>query len=229
MKRIGLLGGMSWESSIEYERMINEAVRGRLGGVSSADLIVRSYDFAEIERLQMADAWDEAGKRLANDAVRLEDFGAEVIALCTNTMHRVAPAIEAAISVPFVHIADSTATAATHLGVATVGVLGTRYTMEQPFYRERIERHGLSVAIPGDRDRGLVHDIIFGELVRGTILESSRSVLLGVIDRLIEAGAGGVISGCTEIELLVKPDDVPVPFFPSTALHAEAITRAALD
>jgi aspartate racemase len=228
VKIIGLLGGMSWESSIEYERLINTEVRRRLGGTHSADLIVRSYDFAAIEALQEAGDWETAGRLLAADAAGLETAGAGLVVLCTNTMHRVAQAIEAAIGVPFLHIADATAAAVLAAGVERVGLLGTRYTMEHDFYRSRLERHGLSVVVPDEADRAMVHGVIFDELVRGVIDPGSRRRYLEVIGRLVDAGAGGVIAGCTEIELLVGGDDVPVPFFPTTRLHALAAVDAAL-
>lgn len=228
MKRIGLLGGMSWESSVEYERLINEGVRKRLGGAASGDLVVRSYNFAAIQELQEADRWDDAGALLAADAVGLVAAGAELIALCTNTMHRVAPAIEDAIDVPFIHIADATADAIRGAGISTVGLLGTRYTMEHEFYRGRLERGGIDVVIPGDADRTFVHDTIFDELVRGITSDASRRGFLRVVDALIDGGAEGIVAGCTEIELLVSPDDVVIPYFPTTALHAAAIVDASL-
>ena len=228
VRTIGLLGGMSWESSIEYERIINTEVRAALGGVHSASLLVRSYDFAEIERLQAEDDWDGAGAVLAADARRLEEAGAGLIVLCTNTMHRCAEAIEAAIGVPFLHLADATARAVVEAGVEQVALLGTRYTMEQDFYRARLERHGLSVIVPDEPDRTLVHDVIYGELVQGVVSPVSQDAYLHVIDRLVERGAQGVIAGCTEIELLVGPDDVELPYFPTTELHARAAARWAL-
>ena len=228
MKTIGLLGGMSWESSIEYERIINEEVRRRLGGVHSADLIVRSYDFAQIEHLQERDRWDEAGDVLAADAARLEAAGADLIVLCTNTMHKVAESIETAINVPFLHLADATADAVLSSGVTTVALLGTRYTMEQEFYRERLESHGLTVLIPDEPDRTMIHEVIFSELVRGVVTEESKQRYLEAIAALLERGAAGVIAGCTEIELLVGLDDVPCPFFPTTRLHALAAVDFAL-
>ncbi len=229
MRTIGLLGGMSWESSIEYERLINEGVRARLGGVHSADLIVRSYDFARIEELQASGRWGDAGALLAADAVRLQDAGAELVLLCTNTMHVVAPAIEAALDVEFLHLGDATARAALAAGVSTVGLLGTRYTMEQNFYVGRLQAHGLEVLVPDEPDRTVVHDVIYEELVRGERREASRRAYLEIIDRLVARGATGVIAGCTEIELLVGPDDVEVPFFATTALHAAAAVEAALS
>lgn len=228
MRTVGLLGGMSWESSIEYERLINEGVRRRLGGSHSADLVIRSYDFARIEALQAAGEWDAAGELLAADAAMLQRAGAELIVLCTNTMHLLADHIEAAITVPFLHLADATADAVRAAGVGRVALLGTRYTMEHDFYRGRLERHGLEVFVPDEPDRTTVHDVIYGELVLGIVSEGSRERYLEVIDRLVERGAEGVIAGCTEIELLVGRDDVTVPYFPTTAIHAAAVVEAAL-
>lgn len=229
MKRIGLLGGMSWESSIEYERIINTEVRRRLGGVHSADLVIRSYDFAAIEALQQAGDWDAAAAILATDAARLEQAGAEVIVLCTNTMHVAAPAIEAALErAQFLHIATATARAIRTAGIDDVALLGTRYTMEMDFYRGRLESDGLAVRVPEPEDRAAVNDIIFDELVQGEIRPASRDRILAIIDDLRGAGAAGVIAGCTEIELLVTPEDVAVPYFPTTRLHALAAVDWAL-
>jgi aspartate racemase len=228
MKTIGLLGGMSWESSIEYERIINEGVRARLGGTHSADLIIRSYDFARIEALQAAGDWDTAGALLAADARMLQEAGAGIIVLCTNTMHLLADRIEAAIDVEFVHLADATAAAVRAAGVQTVALLGTRYTMEQDFYRGRLERHGLDVIVPDEPGRTTIHDVIYDELVRGVIDADSKQRYLEIIEALIARGAGGVIAGCTEIELLVTPGDVDVAYFPTTLLHAQAAVAAAL-
>jgi aspartate racemase len=228
LRTIGLLGGMSWESSIEYERIINTEVRDRLGGAHSADLLVRSYDFAAIEALQAAGDWEAAGALLAGDAARLEAAGAEAILLCTNTMHRVAGAIEAAIGVPFLHLADVTADAVAAAGLDTVALLGTRYTMEQDFYRNRLERRGLTVLVPDEPDRTTIHDVIYDELVQGRIIDASRAAYLEVIDQLVARGAQGLIAGCTEIELLVGPDDVDVPYFPTARLHALAAVEFAL-
>ena len=229
MKTIGLLGGMSWESSIEYERIINEGVRRELGGTASADLLIRSYNFPEIEELQASGDWEAAGRLLAADARRLEDAGAELIVLCTNTMHVVAPAIQAAISVPFLHLADATARSVVGAGITTVALLGTRYTMEQDFYRGRLEEHGLTVLVPDEPDRTTVHNVIYDELVQGKIRDKSKVAYLEIVDRLVGRGAIGVIAGCTEIELLIGPDDVKVPYFPTTRLHAEAAVVAALS
>ncbi len=229
MRTIGLLGGMSWESSVEYERIINTEVRRRLGGVHSADLLVRSYDFGAIEELQAAGDWASAGALLAADARRLQEAGADFIALCTNTMHLLAPEIEAAIDVPFLHLADATAQAVKTQGLDTVALLGTRFTMEKDFYRGRLESHGLRVVIPGESDRTVVHDVIYDELVRGKIVDRSRDRYREIIERLVGMGAQGVIAGCTEIELLVTPDDVTIPYFPTTRIHALAIVDAALQ
>ena len=227
MKTIGLLGGMSWESSVEYERIINQEVRRRLGGTHSASLLIRSYDFHEIEALQQAGRWDEAGDLLAADAVALEKAGAEVIVLCTNTMHRVADEIASSISVAFVHIADATAVAVRAAGVRRVALLGTEYTMEQEFYRGRLERHGLEVLVPDAHDRRYVHDVIFNELVRGVVNPGSKAGYIRIIDALVAGGAGGVIAGCTEIELLVGADDVDVAYFPTARIHALAVVEEA--
>jgi amino-acid racemase len=227
-RTIGLLGGMSAESSIEYERVINAEVRAALGGVHSASLLIRSYDFAAIEQLQAAGEWDVAGALLAADARRLQEAGAELIVLCTNTMHRCADAIEAAIEVPFLHLADATARAVVEAGVERVALLGTRFTMEGDFYRARLEHAGLSVLVPEEPDRSTVHDVIYDELVRGVVSPVSKAAYLDVISRLVARGAEGVIAGCTEIELLIRPDDMAVPYFPTTALHARAAAAWAL-
>ena len=228
MRTIGLLGGMSWESSILYEQLINTEVRRRLGGMHSADLVIRSYDFARIEALQAAGAWDEAGALLAGDARRLADAGADLLVLCTNTMHRVAGAIEAAVDVPLLHLADATADAVLAAGMDRVALLGTRFTMEEDFYVARLARRGLDVVVPDAAGRDLVHRVIYDELVQGVVRDASRAAYLEVIDGLLARGAQGVIAGCTEIELLVTPDDVTCPYFPTTRLHALAAVDAAL-
>ncbi len=227
MKTIGLLGGMSWESSVHYEELINTEVRERLGGVHSADLIIRSYDFAQIEALQASGDWERAGQVLATDASRLVDAGAELIVLCTNTMHRVSDAIEQAIDVPFVHLGDATAQAVLEKGLSSVGLLGTRFTMQEAFYRERLESHGLTVLVPSEEEQTIIHDVIYDELVQGVLSRESRERYLDIIDRLGSCGAEGVIAGCTEIELLVAADDVFLPYFATTQIHAEAAVAAA--
>jgi aspartate racemase len=222
MKRIGLLGGMSWESSIEYYRLVNELVAERLGGLHSADCLLRSVDFADIEVLQREGEWEQAGARLAAEALALEGAGAELLVLCTNTMHTVADAITAAISIPFVHIADTTAHAVRAAGLTRVGLLATGYTMEQEFYVGRLrERHGLDVVVPDADDRRIVHDVIYEELCRGIVDDGSREQYRRIIRALAEQGCEGILLGCTEIDLLISQADSPVPVFDTTRLHAE--------
>ena len=229
MRVIGLLGGMSWESSIVYERILNEEARRRLGGLHSADLLIRSYDFAVVEQLQAAGEWERAGRLLADGARRLEAAGAEILVLCTNTMHEVADVIAAAVGIPFLHIADVTGAAIKAAGLAKVGLLGTRYTMERGFYTDRLQTaYGLTVLIPDEPDRTAVHQIIYDELVQGVIRGSSRTRYLEVIGQLQQQGAEGIIAGCTEIELLVQASDLSLPYFPTTRLHALAALDAAL-
>lgn len=229
MKRLGLLGGMSWESSVEYERIINRAVRRELGGVASADLVIRSFDFSVIEALQAAGDWGAAGDLLVAAARDLVHCGAEVLVICTNTMHLLADRIETEVPVPLLHIADATAAAVQRVGVRRVALLGTRYTMEAPFYAGRLrDRFGLDVIVPDEPDRSVVHDVIYDELVQGVIADASRDAYRDIVARLIGRGAEGVIAGCTEIELLLSADDVPVPYFPTARLHAEAAAAAAL-
>ena len=229
MKRIGLLGGMSWESTAVYYRFVNEAVRDRLGGLHSADCVLRSVDFSEIEDLQRTGRWDAAGERLAAEAVALVAAGAELIVLCTNTMHKVAGAIVEAVDVPFVHIADATAAAVRAAGAATVGLLATAYTMEQDFYVGRLrERHGLEVLVPGRDDRRLVHDVIYRELCVGVVDDGSRREYRRIMAELADRGAEAILLGCTEIDLLIGPDDVELPAFDTTRLHAERAVELAL-
>lgn len=228
MKRIGILGGMSWESSVEYERLINIGIRNRIGGASSGDLIVRSYDFSRIEALQDAGEWDVLAELLAADALCLERNGAELLVIATNTMHVVAPQIEAKIGIPLIHIGDVAAAAVRDAGVTKVALLGTRHTMEMDFYRSRLADAGIDTLIPREPDRTEIHRIIYDELVRGIIDDGSRADVLAIIQRMLGDGAQGVIAGCTEIELLVTSDDVDVPYFPTTSLHAEAAVEAAL-
>jgi aspartate racemase len=229
VKTIGLIGGMSWESSAEYYRLINEEIKRRLGGIHSARTLMLSVDFAEIEELQRAGDWDEAGRRLIDASRRLERGGADFVLLCTNTMHRVAPELEQALAVPLVHIADATAEVIEAAGIARVGLLGTRYTMEQDFYRGRLEdRHRLRVIIPGEPARTLVHDVIYDELVLGRVEESSRAAFAGIIGGLVDEGAEAVVLGCTEIGLLVGEAAAPVPLFDTTRIHAERAVELAL-
>jgi aspartate racemase len=221
---------MSWESSAEYYRLVNEAVREHLGGLHSADCLLRSVDFAAIEVLQRTGRWDEAGEVLASEARALEAAGAELIVLCTNTMHKLADTITAAIDVPFVHIADTTAAAVREAGLSTVGLLATAYTMEQEFYVGRLrDLHGLEVLVPGADDRRLVHDVIYGELCLGVVREDSRSEYRRVMRDLADRGAEAILLGCTEIDLLVGPADAPVPVFDTTRLHAQKAVEMALE
>ncbi|MCV2217621.1 aspartate/glutamate racemase family protein [Thauera sp. Sel9] len=230
MKTIGLLGGMSWESTVPYYRQINETVKARLGGLHSAKIVLYSVDFAEIERLQHCGDWDAAAAVLADAAQALERAGADFIVLCTNTMHKVAPAIEAAVRIPLLHIADPTAMAIRRAGLSRIGLLGTRFTMEQAFYRGRLEeRHGIEVLIPEQGDIDVVHRVIYEELCLGRIEEASRKAYQSVMARLVERGAQGIILGCTEISLLVGAQDATVPLFDTTAIHAGAAAEVALS
>lgn len=230
MKTIGLLGGMSWESSAEYYRIINQGVREHLGPTASASVVLWSFNFAEIEALQHQGDWSTLSERMVDAAQRLQGAGADVLLLCTNTMHRMAPALESALSIPLIHIADPTAAAIKAAGLRKVGLLGTAFTMEQDFYKGRLrERHGLEVIVPEADDRATVHHIIYDELVAGQITPSSRAAYRQVIARLVQAGAEAVIIGCTEIMLLVQPEDSAVPLFDTTALHAAAAVEAALS
>jgi aspartate racemase len=229
MKRIGLLGGMSWESSLEYYRFVNEEVRDRLGGLHSADCLMRSVDFAPIEELQRTGGWDEAGALLADEARALAAAGAELLVLCTNTMHKLSDRIVAAVDIPFVHIADTTADAVRAAGYETVGLLATGYTMEQDFYVGRLrDVHGLEVLVPDEGDRRIVHAVIYEELCRGIVSDASRDEYRRVMRALAERGAECILFGCTEIELLVGPDDSPVPVFDTTRLHAAKAVELAL-
>lgn len=221
MKTLGLIGGMSWASTISYYRSINERIGERLGGLHSARLLLYSMDFHEIEQLQHAGQWHEAGELLADAALRLQAGGADGLVLCTNTMHKVAPQIEAVASIPLLHIADPTALAIKAAGLGKVALLGTRFTMEQDFYRARLqEKHGLQVLIPEAEDRETVHRIIYDELCHDQVLPASRTAYLDVIDRLMQQGAQGIILGCTEIALLIRPQDVSLPLFDTAHLHA---------
>ncbi|MFF5995118.1 aspartate/glutamate racemase family protein [Lysinibacillus sp. KU-BSD001] len=229
MKTIGLIGGMSWESSTQYYRVINEEVKLRLGGLHSAKLLLASVDFEEIEQFQSLGKWEEAGELLAHIAKNLEKAGADFIVICTNTMHKVAPIIEKAIHIPLLHIADATASEIQHMQLNKIGLLGTKYTMEQDFYKERIRQHGIEIAIPCEEARLEVNRIIFEELCLGDIKPSSKDYYLQVIDELIQQGAEGIILGCTEIGLLIKHEDVQVPVFDTTVIHAKNAVTVALD
>jgi len=228
MKTIGLLGGMSWESTVPYYRQINEAVKARLGGLHSARIVLYSVDFAEIERLQHAGDWDAAGAVLAAAAQALARAGADFIVLCTNTMHKVAEEIQAGVGIPLLHIADAAAQRVRASGIRTVGLLGTRFTMEEDFYTSRLSNtYGLNVKIPDAGARQAIHRIIYDELVVGKVRPQSKARYVGIIENLVRQGAEGVILGCTEIGLLVHAEDSPVPLFDTTRIHAEAAVEYA--
>lgn len=229
MRTIGLLGGMSWQSTIPYYRILNEAVHDALGGFHSARIVLYSVDFAEIEELQRAGRWSESGEMLAAAAKALERAGAECVVICTNTMHIAADAIAAAITIPLLHIADATAEVVAAAGVRKTGLLATAFTMEKEFYRGRLEARGLEVMIPNETDRREVHRIIYEELVHGTIAPSSRTFYRRVIADLIAQGAEGIILGCTEIGMLVDQSDSRVPLFDTTSIHAQAAARFAIS
>jgi aspartate racemase len=228
MKTIGLIGGMSWESTVPYYHHINERVKWHLGGLHSAKLILYSVDFHDIERLQKSGNWDAAGELLAHAAHALELAGAEFIVLCTNTMHKVVPSIEKVVSIPLLHIADPTALQIKAAGHEVVGLLGTRFTMEQSFYRERLERQGLKVLVPSEDERETIHKVIYEELCLGRVLPESRAAYQSVMANLAQAGAQAIILGCTEISLLVQQEHATIPLFDTTAIHALAAADLAV-
>ena len=229
MKTIGMIGGMSWESTLSYYRLVNETVKMRLGGLHSARLVLCSVDFHEIEQLQQAGDWHAAGEMLAGAARSLQAAGVAFIVLCTNTMHKVAERIEAAVDIPFLHIADATAQAIKAAGHERIGLLGTRFTMEESFYKDRLrDCHGLEVVIPDTPDRDIVHRVIYEELCLGRIEPDSRTEFRRIMANLAAQGARAVILGCTEISLLVGPEDAPVPLFDTTAIHAQSAVEYAL-
>lgn len=228
MKTIGLIGGMSWESTTLYYRAINRAVAARLGGLHSARLLLYSVDFAEIEGMQRRGAWDEAGARLAEISRALERGGADFLVLCANTMHEVADTITEAVRIPLLHIADATADALVAANVRRVGLLGTRFTMERDFYRRRLEARGLTVVVPAEADREVVHRVIYDELCRGEVRDASRDAYRRVIDALVADGAEGIALACTEIGMLIGPSDAAVPIFDTGEIHAQAATDYAL-
>jgi aspartate racemase len=229
VRTLGLLGGMSWESTLPYYRIVNERVRQRLGGLHSAKLVLHSVDFADIEEMQRAGDWDTAGAILVEAARGLHAAGAECLVICTNTMHLVAPAIEAAVDLPLLHIADATAARIREAGLSRVALLGTRFTMERDFYRQRIEAAGIEVIVPEAAQREVVHRVIYEELCLGRILGTSCEAYRGIIEDLVARGAQGVILGCTEIGLLVGEGDASVPLFDTARIHAEAAADWALD
>jgi len=229
MKTIGLIGGMSWESSSEYYRIINEEVKNRLGGLHSAKCVLYSVDFEEIEICQRNGEWGKAAQILANAARSLEKAGADFIVICTNTMHKIADDIQAGISIPLLHIADITAEQVLLNGIKTVGLLGTRYTMEQDFYKSRLENQSIKVLIPKETDREIVNTVIYRELCLGQIIDSSRVSYKRIIEDLIKQGAEGIILGCTEIGLLVKSEDSTVPLYDTTLIHAIGAVNFSLD
>ena len=228
MKTIGLLGGMSWESTELYYRLINEETKRLRGGLHSAPIVMVSVDFHEIERLQARDDWDTSARILSKHARRIESAGAELLLICTNTMHKVADQVAAAIGIPLLHIADATARHVTASGVRTAGLLGTRFTMEQPFYRDRLLQSGLTVLVPDEEDRALVHRIIYEELCLGRVNPASRQAFLRIIETLRESGAEAVIEGCTEIGLLVGQEHTDVQLFDTTRIHASQAVAEAL-
>ena len=223
MHTIGLLGGMSWESTREYYRMLNEGARDALGGLHSAKLLMHSFDFAEIAKLQHDDKWGDLEAMLTNAAKNMEAGGAEAIVICTNLMHKLASAIEKSINIPLLHIADAVAAAMKTNGQKTAGLLGAKFTMEEPFYANRLKQHGIKTIIPDDADRQIVHDAIYNELCQGKITNATRKQFLKIINRLKDQGAEGVILGCTEIPLLIKQQDTNVTLYDTTELHAQYI------
>ena len=229
MRTVGLIGGMSWESSLTYYQRINTLVKERLGGLHSARLVLYSVDFQVIETLQRGGRWDEAGQQLADAGRALRAAGAECLLICTNTMHKVAETVESSAGLPLLHIADTTGDAIRAAGLGRIGLLGTRFTMEEAFYRERLrERHGIDVITPEEADRARVHAIIYEELCLGRLLDTSRAELLAIVDRLAAQGAQGVVLGCTELPLLVQPGQCALPLFDTTELHARAAVEFAL-
>ena len=230
MKTLGLIGGMSWESTVHYYQQINQTVKETLGGLHSAKIVLYSMDFAEVEHLQTSGQWDVAGAMLADIARQLEVAGADALVICTNTMHKVADAVQAAVDIPLLHIADPTALAIQQAGFGKVGLLGTRFTMEQDFYRSRLEtQHGLTVLTPPPADRNLVHSIIYEELCLGEVKDASRQTYLRIIDDLQAQGAQAIILGCTEIAMLIQPQHCTLPLFDTTFLHARSAALWALS
>ncbi|ARW39767.1 MULTISPECIES: aspartate/glutamate racemase family protein [Bacillus] len=229
MKTIGLIGGMSWESSAEYYRIINEEIKKKLGGLHSAKCLLYSVDFKEIEHYQSVGAWDKAGEALGEVARSLEKAGADFIVICTNTMHKVLGYIQEMITIPILHIADATAEQIIRQDIRSIGLLGTKYTMEQDFYKSRIASHDINVIVPDDDERELINNIIYQELCLGEIKQSSKNIYKKIINNLVDRGAEGIILGCTEIGLLVKADDSKVPLFDTTLIHAQKAVNKSLS
>ncbi|MFP3672770.1 aspartate/glutamate racemase family protein [Bacillus sp. SIMBA_031] len=229
MKTIGLIGGMSWESSAEYYRIINEEIKKKLGGLHSAKCLLYSVDFKEIEHYQSIGAWDKAGEALGQVAKSLEKAGADFIVICTNTMHKVLGYIQEMITIPILHIADATAEQIIRQDIRSVGLLGTKYTMEQDFYKSRIASHDINVIVPDDDERELINNIIYQELCLGEIKQSSKNIYKKIINNLVDRGAEGIILGCTEIGLLVKAEDSKVPLFDTTLIHAQKAVNKSLS
>ena len=230
MKTIGLIGGMSWTSTLEYYRLLNELTARRTGGSHFAKVILYSLDFGEVERIQHGGRWDEAAKLLTEAGRALKAAGADFLLICSNTMHIVADAVQKGTGLPLLHIADVTGDAIRRSGLKRVGLLGTKFVMESGFYRERLEgKFGLKVLVPDEEDRDVVHRVIYDELCKGVVAEESRAAYLEIVRRLMGRGAEGIILGCTEITLLLRPEDSPVPVFDTTRLHAEAAVRMALE
>lgn len=229
MKTIGLIGGMSWESSAEYYRIINEEIKKKLGGLHSAKCLLYSVDFKEIEHYQSVGAWDKAGEALGEVARSLEKAGADFVVICTNTMHKVLGYIQEMITIPVLHIADATAEQIISQDIRSVGLLGTKYTMEQDFYKSRIASHDINVIVPNDDERELINNIIYQELCLGEIKQSSKNIYKKIINNLVDRGAEGIILGCTEIGLLVKVEDSEVPLFDTTLIHAQKAVNKSLS
>jgi aspartate racemase len=230
MKTIGMLGGMSWESTATYYQLINEGVKAALGGLHSAKIIIHSVDFAEIERLQRQNKWSEMALQLSSASEQLQCSGADFLMICTNTMHKIAPEISASVDIPILHIADATAEQLTKDGVTTVGLLGTRFTMEEGFYKKRLsDKHGIKALVPSEMERVEVHDIIYNELCQGKLEGDSRDTYIKVIERLMERGAQAIILGCTEIALLVQQQHTAIPLYDTTQIHAQAAVKMALE
>ncbi|GAF14749.1 aspartate racemase [Bacillus sp. JCM 19046] len=229
MKTIGLIGGLSWESSVSYYQYINEYVKKQFGGLHSAKCLLYSFDFQEIVNLQRAGNWTEATSKMVEAGQKLKAGGAELLVICTNTMHLMADDVEAETGLPVIHIVDALAESIKAQGMRTVGLLGTQFTMEKPFYRERMEKHGIELIVPEEADRKKVHDVIFNELCVGTTCPNSKQYYLSVVEQLADQGAEGVILGCTEIPLLINQSDSILPLFDSTKLHAESAVSIALE